>query len=563
MSQTISNLPIGAKVKLGSYSVNGEAALPIIWLKVGNYYTIENSVTLLTEKIIDLRPYDAMESLSDMYNPKNYGNVNYSLSNIDQWLNKDGRGGEWFAKTHSYDESPNTTNTQFNTPYTNRPAFLNGFTSEEKSIIIDTPIEHNGSIINRKVFLLKLAEIFGNNTVDAGFQLDYFKNGNSASTTVTSQCLNNTTCQIKPSGATYNWAWLTRSHDNGSNIYIVLESGTSHTNTYPKTGQYGVRPALNISSNTLVSDTTDNDGCYTILYNQAPSTPTNLRATSTLYANKPVELKWDESVDPDGDNVIYDLSRRIWYSESNVSTKSDIYRGDDPFFTTTVPNAIKVEYILKATDLINESDSISVVLDIQQNTPPTISGSDSNLGIKTTGFSQTYVVNDADTDDVIVTEYIDGVSVRSYNAALGVTNTFNVINEEWLKLTNGSHTLTIEAYDEVGNVSTRNYTFTKNVTSFTIQTNPISAITQPTRIALTIGRSIPTGATFVVEVCNNGYDTNPTWEDCTSAVLSNLVHSFTNTTKTSSQWGVSIRISVNRNGSSGACYVDAIGGNFE
>ena len=140
MSQTITNLPIGAKIKLGKYSVNGESASPIIWLKMGSYPTLQNSVTLLTEKIIDLRPYDAAETLSDMYNPKNYGNVNYGLSNIDQWLNKDNNSGEWFVKTHAYDESPTASNTQFNTHYTNRPAFLNGFTGGENDIILETPI---------------------------------------------------------------------------------------------------------------------------------------------------------------------------------------------------------------------------------------------------------------------------------------------------------------------------------------------------------------------------------------------------------------------------------------
>ena len=102
MAQSINNLPIGAKIKLGKYSVNGESALPIIWLKAGNYPTLQNSVTLLTEKIIDLRAYDAAETQSDMYNPKNYGNTAYELSNIDQWLNKDNNSGEWFVKTHTF-----------------------------------------------------------------------------------------------------------------------------------------------------------------------------------------------------------------------------------------------------------------------------------------------------------------------------------------------------------------------------------------------------------------------------------------------------------------------------
>jgi hypothetical protein len=80
---------------------------------------------------------------------------------------------------------------------------------------------------------------------------------------------------------------------------------------------------------------------------------------------------------------------------------------------------------------------------------------------------------------------------------------------------------------------------------------------------LVVTRNIPPTATFKVEVCNNGYDTSPTWEDCTDAVKSGLVHVFTNKTKTASNWGVLVRVTVARNGATGACYVSAIGGNFE
>ena len=85
----------------------------------------------------------------------------------------------------------------------------------------------------------------------------------------------------------------------------------------------------------------------------------------------------------------------------------------------------------------------------------------------------------------------------------------------------------------------------------------------PTRIMLTITRNIPSSATFKVEVCNNGYDTYPVWEDATNAVKSGRVHNFSNTTNVAGAWGVVVRVTVNRNGAIGACYVSEIGGNFE
>lgn len=39
MSQALSNLAIGSKVKFGSYSVNGETAQPIVWTIVAKNHT--------------------------------------------------------------------------------------------------------------------------------------------------------------------------------------------------------------------------------------------------------------------------------------------------------------------------------------------------------------------------------------------------------------------------------------------------------------------------------------------------------------------------------------------
>ena len=162
-----------------------------------------------------------------------------------------------------------------------------------------------------------------------------------------------------------------------------------------------------------------------------------------------------------------------------------------------------------------------------------------------------------------MTEAIDGVQIRAFVATLGATNTYGITGNTWLTLPNGSHTLTIRATDGI-DTSVRTYTFTKLVEGFTIQNSaPWSTSVMPTRIMLLITRNIPTTATFKVEVCNNGYDSSPTWEDCTDAVTSGLIHVFTNKTKTASNWGVRIRVTVNRNGATGMCYISAIGGNFE
>ena len=71
------------------------------------------------------------------------------------------------------------------------------------------------------------------------------------------------------------------------------------------------------------------------------------------------------------------------------------------------------------------------------------------------------------------------------------------------------------------------------------------------------------GAEFTVEVCNNGNDDSPTWEDVTQAVNSGSKFFLSNETKTAESWGFNFRIKVKRNGASGDCFISSVGGNFE
>lgn len=104
----------------------------------------------------------------------------------------------------------------------------------------------------------------------------------------------------------------------------------------------------------------------------------------------------------------------------------------------------------------------------------------------------------------------------------------------------------------------------ENIAPTLIQNNePYGSDTRPTRIKITVSRSIPAESTFKVYVCNNGYDASPTWEDATTSVTGGLVHVFENETKTGAAWGVLIRVEVTRGDGEGACYVSQIGGNFE
>ena len=74
--------------------------------------------------------------------------------------------------------------------------------------------------------------------------------------------------------------------------------------------------------------------------------------------------------------------------------------------------------------------------------------------------------------------------------------------------------------------------------------------------------AIPAGAKFTVEVCNNGNDASPTWEDITQKARTGQKHYFTNQTKTAAAWGVKVKAKLLRGSATETCYIQSIGGNF-
>lgn len=101
------------------------------------------------------------------------------------------------------------------------------------------------------------------------------------------------------------------------------------------------------------------------------------------------------------------------------------------------------------------------------NIPPTISGSDSNLGDKTQTFSVSYTVDDADSNDILtITEKLNGTTVRTINNAVrNQTYSFSVTSSQFANLAL-YETNTIQIIVSDGKLSvTRSYTFRKTNTA--------------------------------------------------------------------------------------------------
>ena len=363
-----------------------------------------------------------------------------------------------------------------------------------------------------------------------------------------------------------DWWWLSTAFSTKSNGYeslarLVSTDGTLHWD-YAYFGYFGLRPACNLSSDLLISDSVDSDGCYTVIYNQAPTAPSSITVPSEVLGGENLSISWAASTDPDGNLSGYVLERKV-----GSGTWAQIYKGSSRSYTDAITYGwTSVQYRVKAYDAAGAESAYttSATRTVTNNRPPVISGTDGALGsFSTAAPSYEYTVTDADGHQVDVVEMLDGVTLRSYTVTLGQTNTLTIGSEAWLKVVNGSHTLKIVATDAKDASVTRTLAFTKAVTSVEFeQTLAMEADAMPTKALVNIQGNFPAGCTLQVWICNNGNDASPTWEDITQKVRTGQKHYFTNQTKTAAAWGVKVKAKLLRGSATETCYIQSIGGNF-
>nr|DAN13717.1 MAG TPA: hypothetical protein [Caudoviricetes sp.] len=75
--------------------------------------------------------------------------------------------------------------------------------------------------------------------------------------------------------------------------------------------------------------------------------------------------------------------------------------------------------------------------------------------------------------------------------------------------------------------------------------------TMPTAVNIELDLVKTFGCSTTVEICNNGNDTVPVWEDVSTVVKSGVNHIFANKTKTADKWKVVIKIHIVRNATVG------------
>lgn len=193
----------------------------------------------------------------------------------------------------------------------------------------------------------------------------------------------------------------------------------------------------------------------------------------------------------------------------------------------------------------------------------TLTGAE-ELGELTSKPTIKYSVSDNEGDEVTVKEYLNGTLMKTFTATLGAENTITFTDDFWITCNSSLNTIAIAATDSNGTTTYKYVTFSRKVNKIQFTTkNAIQTSAAASKIMVTPQWDI-TNATGKVEVCNNGFDNSPTWENMTTKAVAGEPYTFTNSTKTAANWGIKIRITITKNeGATNEVAIYGFGGAFE
>jgi hypothetical protein len=201
----------------------------------------------------------------------------------------------------------------------------------------------------------------------------------------------------------------------------------------------------------------------------------------------------------------------------------------------------------------------------RNNLAPTISGNDRDMGVVNDKFEYVFSISDVEKDTIYYSTYLDNKLLSKQVEAVDGKKYATVIEGmDMIKLEPGKHIFKIVAVDAQGSKSERIITFSRDVqTLIMMLKEPFATDVQSKKVLVAPGWDVAKGAECRVEVCNNGFDENPTWEDATAMTELNKAYVFQNDRKTATKWGVNIRLMIERKAAKTNSYITGIGGAFE
>lgn len=258
-SQPTYTLSPGETVTLGAYNQE-----PVTW-RVIHLSEDGTRAVLISEHIVTMKAYDAAGSEKfNAENGKEYwscqsedfedrelearvrGNSDWKTSNIRTWLNSDRE-----IVSYEGDKPSNRAMSEQKNGYENEAGFLNGFTEEERSVILETEVETRGNLLVQdqnqvtadRVFLLSREELKWLEEADVNFYATPTEAAVAQDATHWYQIYS------REYGVdTYYWWLRDTAEDCVSQCYIVTNGykGDVLSTRIVGTEGFGIRPAVTI-----------------------------------------------------------------------------------------------------------------------------------------------------------------------------------------------------------------------------------------------------------------------------------------------------------------------------
>ena len=280
--------------------------------------------------------------------------------------------------------------------------------------------------------------------------------------------------------------------------------------------------------------------------------PPTISGTDSNLGDKTQAFSIEYTVDDSNTEDSLTVTEKL--NGTTIRTTNSAVRNQKYYFNITSSMFANLALYETNTVEITVNDGIATVTRTytfrKTNTAPVINYTgNNNLGVINSKPTIKYTVTDAEGDQITITERLNGKVLQTYTVNSGTSCTVNIPNMSWLGCSSSTNTIEINARDTAGNSTNKSITFTRAIDRIEVITNPIKTDKAVAKISLEVGWNTE-NASGQVFVCNNAYDTSPTWENMTSSVGSNLVYNLTNKTKTASNWGLSVKVIVKKDGGS-------------
>ena len=236
-----------------------------------------DSVTLITDRIIQLMASDAREPNNSDSDREVGGNNRHIYSNILQWLNSNATAGNWYSPKHGEDAPPTNANLWNNyNEYDAWAGFLAMLDLKFVAELLDTtltvvksPADGGGyETFTVKMFLASNTEVGHTNEtgIAEGALLALFSDNASRIAYPTAECVSNSDSSrtnLTTAQGLY-WWFRTPNPASATSVHYVFSAGTEPSNSAYR-GAAGVRPLCNLPGSLRVSESPNAAGNYTLL----------------------------------------------------------------------------------------------------------------------------------------------------------------------------------------------------------------------------------------------------------------------------------------------------------